>query len=529
MKCFNCGCTLSTDDFCTACGTDVRTFKRILRLSNSYYNEGLRKAKVRDLTGAADSLKLSLKCNKNNVQARNLLGLVYFETGEIVPALTEWILSKNIRAKKNIADDFLAEIRNNQARLSGYDTLIHKYNQALSYAEHDDLDLAVIQLKSVVAKSPDFLRAVELLCLIYIHNEEWGKARKVAERGLKTDTGNTVLKTYLSEAEKRIAEKEMASGKKPRKKKEESISYTSGNETIIQPINDSERSGGQTIINILIGLLAGAALMWFLVLPARIQMAGNDVNDRLKEVSEELTKKTADMDELNARIDALQEENKGYQASLEEYTGNEGVLEDYNNLLSGALSYMNDPEDALTAAEYLEKIKETGGNKVSTEFTSLYDYLSGNVSTKAAEQYLKNGTDKYNDGDYEGAIDDLTEAFDLNKESDEALYYLAQSYLKNDNKDKATELFNQLIASFPDSSFKGKAENFINQGEEDNEDASITVDTPAVPEVNTNADQAALQAALAAAQAQQDAAAEAQQHAEAAQQNAAAAAEQAGQ
>ena len=311
-------------------------------------------------------------------------------------------------------------------------------------------------------------------------------------------------------------------------KKEEAISYTSGNETIIQPINDSERSGGQAILNILIGLIAGAALMWFLVLPGRIQLAGNDVNDRLKEVSEELTRKTADMDELNERIEALQEENKGYQDTLNEYTGNEGVIEDYNNLLSGALSYMNDPEDALTAAEYLEKIKETGGSKVSTEFTSLYDYLSGNVSAKAAEQYLKNGTDKYNDGDYEGAIDDLTEAFELNKESDEALYYLAQSYLKNDNKDKATELFNQLIASFPDSSFKSKAESFINQGEEDNEDARIEEEVTPVPEVSNTADQEALQAALAAAQAQQNAA-QAQQNAENAQQNAADAAAQPGQ
>ena len=82
MKCYNCGCTLSEDDFCTACGADVRTYKRIVRLSNRYYNEGLEKARVRDLTGAAASLKLSLKCNKNNVQARNLLGLVFFETGE---------------------------------------------------------------------------------------------------------------------------------------------------------------------------------------------------------------------------------------------------------------------------------------------------------------------------------------------------------------------------------------------------------------------------------------------------------------
>ena len=96
MKCYNCGCTLSEDNFCTACGADVKTYKRIRHLSNRYYNEGLKKAKVRDLSGAIDSLTLSLKFNKNNVQSRNLLGLVFFETGEIVSALSEWIISKKL-------------------------------------------------------------------------------------------------------------------------------------------------------------------------------------------------------------------------------------------------------------------------------------------------------------------------------------------------------------------------------------------------------------------------------------------------
>jgi len=509
MKCYNCGCTLSDDDFCTACGADTKTYKRIVRLSNHYYNEGLSKARVRDLTGAAASLKLSLKCNKNNIQARNLLGLVYFETGEIVYALSEWIISKNIRSKKNIADDFISDIQNNQAKLSHFDSLIRKYNQALAYAQHDDLDLAVIQLKAVVAKNPNYMRAMELLALIYVNNEEWNKAKKVAERGLKIDAGNTTLQTYLKEAQNKLYERDNASGRKGRKQREEAISYTSGNETIIQPLNDSERAGGQTIVNILIGLIIGAALMWFLVLPARIQVERNEINNELRGVSEELTEKTADMDDLNKRIEALQEENKGFEERIAEYTGDDGVMEDYNNLISAAESYIKDPEDALSASAYLEKIQNEEGSDVSSEFKSLYDYLNSNVSAKAAEQYLNSGIDKYNDGDYDGAVDDLTEAFALNPESDESLYYLAQSYVKSDDQDKAVELFNQLITSFPDSEYKERAERYVSQGEEDNEDAAVhTADeTPAIQDTSS-AEQAALQAALeAAAQAQSEAAA----------------------
>lgn len=84
MRCYNCGCQLSEKDFCTGCGADVGLYKRIMYTSNFFYNEGLDKASVRDLSGAVTSLRQSLKFNKNHVQARNLLGLVYYEMGEVV-------------------------------------------------------------------------------------------------------------------------------------------------------------------------------------------------------------------------------------------------------------------------------------------------------------------------------------------------------------------------------------------------------------------------------------------------------------
>ena len=84
MFCYNCGCHLSEHDFCTSCGADVSLYKKIMCMSNRFYNDGLEKAGVRDLTGAINSLRQSLKFNKNNIEARNLLGLVYFETGEVL-------------------------------------------------------------------------------------------------------------------------------------------------------------------------------------------------------------------------------------------------------------------------------------------------------------------------------------------------------------------------------------------------------------------------------------------------------------
>ena len=76
------------------------------------YNTGLERAQVRDLSGAIEALKQSLWFNKDNLQARNLLGLCYFEIGESVAAFSEWVISKSINDKRlhekdNLADTYL--------------------------------------------------------------------------------------------------------------------------------------------------------------------------------------------------------------------------------------------------------------------------------------------------------------------------------------------------------------------------------------------------------------------------------------
>ena len=91
--------------------------KKIVYQSNYWYNDGLRKAQIRDMSGAAKSLRISLQFNRENIAARNLLGLVYYGTGEVAEALVEWIISKNLRPRDNIANYFIKEYRPPQMSL----------------------------------------------------------------------------------------------------------------------------------------------------------------------------------------------------------------------------------------------------------------------------------------------------------------------------------------------------------------------------------------------------------------------------
>jgi len=94
MKCYNCGAKLGRENICPECGVNVKIYKKIVMASNEYYNDALAKASVRDLSGAIESLKTSLKFNKLNIDARNLLGLMKYR-------ITDQDLRQSIRPLKN--------------------------------------------------------------------------------------------------------------------------------------------------------------------------------------------------------------------------------------------------------------------------------------------------------------------------------------------------------------------------------------------------------------------------------------------
>lgn len=464
MICYRCGCTLSEHDFCTNCGADVALYKRIIYISNRFYNDGLERAGVRDLTGAIASLRQSLKFDKNNVEARNLLGLVYFETGEVVAALSEWVISKNLRPKKNIADDYINMIQTNQNRLDTINQTIKKYNQALTYCNQDSLDLAVIQLKKVLSLNPKFIRAHQLLALLYINSEEWERAKRELTKCLEIDANNTATLRYLKEVDEMLLPEEGVKPSRKQKKSEEVVKYQSGNETIIQPVNMKEGRGVTSLLNLGIGLAIGIAIAFFLILPARIQTAKAGIDEQLRKVSEQSDAKTATIDELQQQLAELQTQNETLQQDVTAYMGQDGTLQSVESLMKAAGAYLTDAEDVVTVMDYLEDVekeKAEEGNENSEAFDTLYNTLLALIGPQVAESYDKDGHDAFWAGNYEDAIPNLEKAFLYDATNGQALFDLGNSYNRIGEKEKAKEIYRQVIELFPNTEKADKSKNFL--------------------------------------------------------------------
>src|SRR5699024_6952383 len=113
-----------------------------------------------------------------------------FETGEVVAALSHWVISKNMMPKDNIATGYIEKLQKDGNRLEEINNSIKKYNQCLEYCRSGSTDMAKLQLKKVLISNPKLIKGYHLLSLIYIHEEEYEKARRQLKTAAKIDKSN---------------------------------------------------------------------------------------------------------------------------------------------------------------------------------------------------------------------------------------------------------------------------------------------------------------------------------------------------
>ncbi|MBR5993733.1 MAG: tetratricopeptide repeat protein [Lachnospiraceae bacterium] len=454
MRCYNCGCELSEHSFCTNCGVDVALYKKIIRTSNYFYNRGLEQARVRDLSGAIVSLRQSLKFNKNNIKARNLLGLVYFEMGEVTAALCEWVISKNLKAKKNMAADYLDMVQSNTAKLDDLNDAIKKYNKALEYCQSEDgIDMAVIQLKGVLKTNPNFVRAHQLLALCYLKAKRPELAKRELDKCKVIDVNNLTTLRYEAEVERLLNPEEEQGGKKRKKKGDEepaSTSYVEGNELIIRPLGIKEKKGSNTVLNILFGIAIGAAAMMLTVFPGRLNHERMKAQDEIKAIANQLDAKNIYASELEQKLSDANEKNATLNETLGAYAGTEGTLQSMENLLKAAAIYLENPESFLEVADYIKEVDEQNWTDDTSEnYKRLYAALKTVIGPQVCQSYYDDGFKAYKDGQYEDAIAYFTGAVYFDATHKDALYYLGMAYQSAGKNEDAKLTFNKVVELFP--------------------------------------------------------------------------------
>ena len=340
MNCMNCGAFL-TDmdlDYCPNCGYNVLIQKKVDYLSKIFYNQGLEKASIRDLSGAIVCLKQSLMYDKRNIRARNLLGLVYFETGEVVSALSEWVISKNLQPTRNLASEYINKLQANPNKLAAINETIKKYNHALMLCREGHEDMAAIQLRKILTQNSKLIKGYHLLALIQMKNGEWNKARRILKKAARIDKTNTTTLRFLREVDEQTGVTTRLEKKKKglfrSGTKENPDTDILGSERVAQPTVYREHSKVSVFFILMAGIAAGAVAFWLLAVPAIRQGIYQEANQQIVQYSEslasqgaELTKAQGEAKESGDTVESVTQEltteqakSESYQALLQAYT-----------------------------------------------------------------------------------------------------------------------------------------------------------------------------------------------------------------
>ena len=340
MNCMNCGAFL-TDmdlDYCPNCGYNVLIQKKVDYLSKIFYNQGLEKASIRDLSGAIACLKQSLMYDKRNIRARNLLGLVYFETGEVVSALSEWVISKNLQLTRNLASEYINKLQANPNKLAAINETIKKYNHALMLCREGHEDMAAIQLRKILTQNSKLIKGYHLLALIQMKNGEWNKARRILKKAARIDKTNTTTLRFLREVDEQTGVTTRLEKKKKglfrSGTKENPDTDILGSERVAQPTVYREHSKVSVFFILMAGIAAGAVAFWLLAVPAIRQGIYQEANQQIVQYSEslasqgaELTKAQGEAKESGDTVESVTQEltteqakSESYQALLQAYT-----------------------------------------------------------------------------------------------------------------------------------------------------------------------------------------------------------------
>ncbi|MGN1266757.1 MAG: hypothetical protein ACI4UH_02350 [Dorea sp.] len=421
---------------------------KLVYQSNYWYNDGLRKAQIYDLTGAISSLRKSLQYNRSNIAARNLLGLVYYGRGDVVEALVEWILSKNFQSHNNIANYYISKIQEVPGELEAINQAVKRYNQSLTYAQQNGEDLAIIQLKKAVDAHPTYVKAYQLLALMYLQTEQYTNARVAIRAAHKLDTTDPITLAYMHELNQ-IRKDRNVKLKGKDTQEQQTVTYNIGNETIIQPVSSTykEHGGLHTAINIGLGVLVGVAVMWFLIMPAMISSRQEKINEQTVSFSDQIATQ-------DAQISALKKELEEYRATSEESENAkataESTQESYETLMSVSSHFSTgDMSDAAMLEEMLKIVPDSLG----TAGRDRYEEIKETLFPRMCEDLYSTAKKNYEVANYETGISNLEKVLLMDETYDNggAQLLLAQCYEKSGEKDKANIKYQKILEDFKDT------------------------------------------------------------------------------
>ena len=418
----------------------------LIKISKAYYNRGLERAKLNDLSGAAVYLKKSLIYDKYRTEARNLLGLIFYESGETADAIVQWVVSINLDPRDNDADRYLDEIQRKPGVLSEASALVRRFNQALEIAQNGGEDFAMVELSDITRKKPNYIKAQLLLAILYMQAGEHIKAGKALMAVLDIDRNHPQATILMDEVKRATGKAEVE-----RAKLKNAYSHRDLEEgDVIIPKTRAGTNLDKVVIYITAGIIIGLVSFYLLILPSVRRIYNRALNDSIIQNSAELSDVNARYSELSDRYDELNAEFQDVSQRLNAYEEQNikftSAYESLNSIISdcgagnyeaAADKYLQLDRSIITSEPLISQLQEADRLMLNDGFTAISEM----------------GTAQWNGGNLSAAENYYRLALNIKPDDPEVMFLLARLLQSQDRISEANEIFDKIVGEHPESPY----------------------------------------------------------------------------
>ena len=476
MTCPNCKKQNINKTICKYCGVNMPVFFKSIKISARFYNRALIKARSFELYESISLLENSIKFDKKNIHARNLLGLVYFEVGQPADAIKQWILSRKISKHDNLASSYLEMAEEEASSLQNHDDAVKLYNEAIFYVDKGELKKALEYLEEAITLNPKFIKAMNLISLISIKRRE--NASSYITKVFSLDKTNEIAVHY-----EKLTRKTKEITSPPQKHEPKTIPkrgyvnlpYDEKNVKIKRGINFGN------IFSFIIGGATAAALVYFLLVPGvTIELERNlsslklDLSQVMEEKEELTVQKSLTIEELEAQNTALSNDLASLQARFTTYENAATLSQAIELHTSG------DTESAAIILLNLDL------NDLPPEMVQTAQNLRDVTFISTSLRFYEEGRDYFMAGNYNDARNALEQSLRFATPGvlhrDDTIYFLGRIFEIFGEFDRALESFRTILADHPDSNMTNQTLAAISRVEIAQTAANLAALTPAEQE-----------------------------------------------
>lgn len=225
-------------------------------------------------------------------------------------------------------------------------------------------------------------------------------------------------------------------------------------DTVIIPPTFRETSTAATMLNIGIGMVLGALVVWFLIGPANTQRINRQADEKVVEYSGKMASQEAQLNQLQSQVDSLNETTAS--AQQQQIQTAQDTAASYENLLKAVEAQQQGNTSNATNA-----LTEVNPEVLSVDAKAVYDTIYKSMQSSMFQELSQSGVNAFDDANYTEAIDKLSKAKNINDSDYTVLNYLAHAYRLSGDTDNAISVFQEIIDKFPGTQKATKAEQQI--------------------------------------------------------------------